>query len=109
MPGKLEQLKADMLKLASPEKAGALSRFFKTGKGEYGEGDVFLGIMVPDQRRIAKKYADLSMNDLRKLISGRDARREAGLPVHPYKQVQKGGQQGKKGGRGFLPREFKIH
>lgn len=71
MPGKLDQLKADMRKLASPEKARVLSRFFKTGKGEYGEGDAFVGIMVPDQRRIAKKYADLSMNDLRKLISGR--------------------------------------
>ena len=71
MPGKLDQLKEDMRKLASPEKARVLSRFFKTGKGEYGEGDVFLGIMVPDQRRIAKKYPDLSMNDLGKLISGR--------------------------------------
>jgi 3-methyladenine DNA glycosylase AlkD len=69
MPGKLDQLKADMRKLASPEKARVLSGFFKTGKGEYGEGDSFLGIMVPDQRRIAKKYADLLMNDLRKLIS----------------------------------------
>jgi len=71
MPDKLKQLKADMRKLASPEKARVLSRFFKTGKGECGEGDAFLGIMVPAQRSIAKKYADLSMNDLRKLISGR--------------------------------------
>jgi 3-methyladenine DNA glycosylase AlkD len=70
MPGKLDQLKADMRRIASPEKARVLSRFFKTGRGEYGEGDAFLGIMVPDQRSIAKKYADLSMNDLRKLISG---------------------------------------
>jgi len=69
MPGKLEQLKEDMRKLASPEKARVLSGFFKTGKGEYGEGDTFLGIMVPDQRRVAKKYPDLSMNDLRKIIS----------------------------------------
>jgi 3-methyladenine DNA glycosylase AlkD len=71
MPDKLDRLKADMRKLASSEKARVLSGFFKTGKGEYGEGDVFLGIVVPDQRRIAKKYQDLSMNDLGKLISGR--------------------------------------
>jgi 3-methyladenine DNA glycosylase AlkD len=71
MPGKLDQLKADMRKLASPDKARLLSGFFKTGKGQYGEGDVFLGIMVPDQRTVAKKYLDLSMSDLRKLISSR--------------------------------------
>ena len=71
MPGELDQLKKDMRRLASPEKASALSRFFKTGKGEYGEGDAFLGIMVPDQRKLAKKYPDLLMNDLRKLISSR--------------------------------------
>jgi 3-methyladenine DNA glycosylase AlkD len=69
MPGKLDQLREDMRKLSSPEKARVLSRFFKTGKGDYGEGDTFLGIMVPDQRSTAKKYPDLSMNDLRRLIS----------------------------------------
>ena len=67
--GELLQLKEDMRKLANPEKARVLSGFFKTGKGEYGEGDSFLGIMVPHQRRIAKKYHDLSMSDLRRLIS----------------------------------------
>lgn len=67
----LIQLKADMETLADPEKAAILSRFFKTGKGQYGEGDIFLGVMVPGQRRIAKKYETLSLKDIRKLLSSK--------------------------------------
>lgn len=41
---------------ADPEKAAFLKRFFKAGKGEYGEGDQLLGIVVPTQRSIARKF-----------------------------------------------------
>jgi 3-methyladenine DNA glycosylase AlkD len=44
---------------ADPEQAIILSRFFKTGKGQYGEGDTFWGIKVPVQKKIATKYYKL--------------------------------------------------
>lgn len=46
----------DLLSFASKEKADFLPRFFKTGKGEYGEGDRFHGIVVPDQRKVANQH-----------------------------------------------------
>lgn len=67
----LDRLKSDMKKLANPEKAIILARFFKTGKGEYGEGDIFLGIPVPEQRKIAGKYSLLPLKELQKLLSGK--------------------------------------
>jgi 3-methyladenine DNA glycosylase AlkD len=67
----LKKIKNDLQKKANPEKAEILSRFFKTGKGEYGEGDVFLGIVVPEQRKIARMYSDLPLKYLKGLLSGR--------------------------------------
>lgn len=46
-----------------------LSRFFKTGHGQYGEGDVFLGLTVPMCRKIAKKYEGLSLKEIGSLLS----------------------------------------
>jgi len=67
----MENLKKDLENLADPEKAKILSRFFKTGKGQYGEGDFFLGIVVPKQRTIAKKYARLPLGDIGRLLKSK--------------------------------------
>jgi 3-methyladenine DNA glycosylase AlkD len=54
--------------LADPGQVRHLSRFFKTGPGEYGEGDRFLGIRVPAQRTIARKYRNLPLDEVAELV-----------------------------------------
>jgi 3-methyladenine DNA glycosylase AlkD len=63
-----EQVKAELEILSDPDRAMKLQGFFKTGVGEYGEGDVFLGVRVPDQRRVAKKYRKIPLTDVLKLL-----------------------------------------
>jgi 3-methyladenine DNA glycosylase AlkD len=65
----LGQIKIEMSQLSDPDRAKTLSWFFKTGKGQYGEGDIFLGIPVPKQRKVAKKYVNLSLDDLQELLN----------------------------------------
>jgi 3-methyladenine DNA glycosylase AlkD len=55
--------------LASPEKAKVLSRFFKTGPGEYAEGDQFLGITQPQLRNLAQEFKDLPNTEVITLLS----------------------------------------
>lgn len=64
----INQLREEIKKLASPEKAKASQRFFKTGPGEYGEGDQFIGLKVPEQRAIAKKYKELVFDEVVELL-----------------------------------------
>lgn len=64
----LAKLKKELEKCANKRKAKGYSWFFKTGKGQYGQGDVFIGITVPQQRKIAKKYSDISLSELAQLL-----------------------------------------
>lgn len=57
----LKALKAELKKAADPGKAKLLARYFKTGRGEYAEGDRFLGLTVPATGSLAKKYRDLPL------------------------------------------------
>jgi 3-methyladenine DNA glycosylase AlkD len=57
--------------LASPETAAILQRFFKTGAGQYGEGDVFLGIKVPPLRALAKQHRDADLSTIATLLNSR--------------------------------------
>lgn len=64
----LDQLKTKLREFTDPEKALVLPRFFKTGPGQYGEGDRFIGVSVPNQRRVARQFRNLTLNEVKKLI-----------------------------------------
>lgn len=67
--GKLQELRSELKKFARPERAKVLQRFFKTGSGEYGEGDVFLGLKTDETRRVAMRYLELPLSEAKKLLA----------------------------------------
>lgn len=92
----LFQLKKELKELSNLKQAKILQRFFKTSKGEYGEGDIFLGIKVPIQRKIAAKFYELSLKNIEKLLESK---------IHEHRMIalfiliekyKKGGEQEKK-------------
>jgi hypothetical protein len=58
----------ELMQLANEQIAKHSQRFFKTRKGEYGEGDIFLGIRVPVLRKLVKKYRRISIVEVRRLL-----------------------------------------
>lgn len=83
--------------LSSRERAAISARFFKTGPGEYGEGDVFIGVRVPEVRKVAKEFLELSLSEAGHLL-GSEIHEERLLAllilvmqfakeIHPRKQI----------------------
>jgi 3-methyladenine DNA glycosylase AlkD len=75
---RINDIRKELQGMASPEKAKVLQRFFKTGPGQYGEGDIFLGITVPESRKIAKKYSNIGLEEVKMLL---------GSPLHEERMV----------------------
>jgi 3-methyladenine DNA glycosylase AlkD len=92
----LIQLKKELKKLADPRQAEILQGFFKTGKGKYGEGDIFLGIKVPEQRKVADKFEDLSLEDLEKLLDSKIHEHRMSALFILIKQYEKADEEYKK-------------
>ena len=72
----LQSLRDELTRAANPKKAAFFPTFFKTGPGEYAEGDVFLGVTVPEQRRIARRHRELPLGELETLLHS---------PVHEHR------------------------
>lgn len=68
----LIQLKKEIRSLGNATKAANSMRFFKTAPGQYGAGDVFLGLTVPEQRLLSKKYQTLSLIDIENLLQSKE-------------------------------------
>ena len=78
-PGKaLADVRKQLRELGNPGRAEHSTRFFKTGPGEYGEGDRFLGLKVPDVRGVSRRCGDLTFANLRQLLKS---------PIHEERQL----------------------
>ena len=75
---KLIELKNALKKISNKEDAKILQRFFKTNKGEYGEGDIFIGVRVPQQRELVKKYWEMNLKEVESLLK---------TNIHEYRLV----------------------
>jgi len=64
----IKNIRKKLQRLGSVENANVLQRFFKTGPGEYGEGDVFLGVRVPELRKLVKEYQDITLKEVMQFL-----------------------------------------
>jgi len=67
----LDKIKQELADFGNEEKSKILSRFFKTGPGQYGEGDIFLGLTAAEQRSVVKRYTELSMENIQELLDSK--------------------------------------
>ena len=75
---RLSDLKKELRASADPERARNLAGYFKTGKGQYGHGDRFIGLTVPTMRRIAHRYIHLPLTDVATLLAS---------PIHEHRSA----------------------
>ncbi|MFT4169487.1 MAG: DNA alkylation repair protein [Dysgonomonas sp.] len=66
---KIQTIQSQLESLSNPEKKVYFPTFFKTGKGQYGEGDLFIGIIVPDIRKVAKANKDITPEEIELLLN----------------------------------------
>ena len=84
-------VKKDLAAFARPHRVSDSLRFFKTGPGEYGEGDLFIGVTVPDSRIVARDHKDLPLAEIQKLLNSKiHEERFVGLAilVNQFKKAQ---------------------
>lgn len=67
----VEQIQKKLLQLGNKEIAAAQKKFFKTGPGEYGEGDVFIGVRVPELRKLVKEYHGVPVPEVKMLLTSK--------------------------------------
>ena len=65
---KAQDVQKRMKALGNPEHAAVSRKFFRTGPGEYGEGDIFIGIRVPVLRKLASEFKDLPVSEIEILL-----------------------------------------
>ncbi len=63
-----EEIKSRIIAMGTPERAAVSLRFFKTGKGQYGEGDQFIGITRPDSKKLAKEFLRMELQEVELLL-----------------------------------------
>ena len=73
-----QTIQSNLAACADTAKKEVYQRFFKTGKGEYGEGDSFIGVTIPQQRIIARKHIDATAQDIQQLLAS---------PIHEHRMT----------------------
>lgn len=73
-----KDLMAELDGLGNPGYAEHAQRFFKTGKGQYGEGDIFIGLRMPTIRTVAKKYTEMVLPEIEKVLES---------PIHEHRMA----------------------
>jgi len=94
--GDLDKLKKDLRSFQKPGQAKALMKYFKTGKGEYGEGDEVLGLMTAEARSVALKYLSLPLSDISKLLASKIHEERTAAVMILWRQFKKADIEGGK-------------